>query len=49
MKLHERIAIEDIVILLKGKSKEIKMGLINWDSFGMTVSAVIKRLDKLIK
>lgn len=49
MKLYERIIIEDIVILLRGKSKELKMKLISWDSFGITVLAVIKRLEKLIK
>jgi len=48
MKLRERIIIEDIIVLLKGKSKELKMELIGWDSFGMTVLAVIRRLEKLI-
>jgi hypothetical protein len=45
----EKGQIEDIIQLLKGKFKELKMNLIGWDSFGLTVIAIVKRLEKLIK
>ena len=49
MNCQDHAKLDDIVHLLKGKGKEIKMKLIGWDSYAMTVSAVIERLEKMIK
>lgn len=45
----EKGQIEDVVTLLKGKFKELKMNRISWDSLGLAVIAMVKRLEKLIK